>query len=111
MGITDLLPVASPRYGCATRTAGSKTGGQCGTPTSRKVKLGDSLLGRTLRFDASSSREAEHIVWIALTRRVQRTRSRERSSTRSARDGIVSKILHERWEDNLVLQCNFFVDS
>ena len=87
---------SSSLYGCATRTAGSKSAGECGAPTSRCLELESRMLGRMVRFDSSTPCKAAHIVLTALSRRVQRTHRREHRSTRRTREDIVAKILHKR---------------
>ena len=96
VGIARVLRLSSSLYGCATRTAGSKSAGECGAPTSRRQQLESRMLGRMVRFDSSTPCKAAHVVVTALSRRVQRTHRRERSSARRRREDIVAKILHKR---------------
>ena len=97
VGSARVLRLSSSLYGCATRTAGSKSAGECGAPTSRCLELESRMLGRMVRFDSSTPCKAAHIVLTALSRRVQRTHRREHRSTRRTRQDIVSKILHNAW--------------
>ena len=91
VGIARVLQLSSSLYGCATRTAGSKSAGECGRPTSRRQQLESRMLGRMVRFDSSTPCKAAHIVLTALSRRVQRTHRREHRSTRRTREDIVAK--------------------
>ena len=96
VGTFRVLRLSSSLYGCATRTAGSKSAGECGAPTSRCLEPESRMLGRMVRFDSSTPCKAAHIVLTALSRRVQRTHRREHRSTRRTREDIVAMILHKR---------------
>ena len=86
VGTLRVLRLSSSLYGCATRTAGSKSAGECGAPTSRCLEPESRMLGRMVRFDSSTPCKAAHIVLTALSRRVQRTHRREHRSTRRTRE-------------------------
>ena len=91
-----VLRSSSSLYGRPAHTAGSKSAGECGAPTSRCLEPESRMLGRMVRFDSSTPCKAAHIVLTALSRRVQRTHRREHRSTRRTREDIVATILHKR---------------
>ena len=60
------------------------------------------MFGRMVRVEYRGHGDAARLILTTLTRRVQRTRRRDRRFTHNTREDIVAKILHTRLKGDLV---------